>query len=213
MTNRSGSLVSRVHRDHVVQRRFRRSEQVAPASAIRRLRPQEQPRQYFGPAEQPASTISPYDSISNAPINEINEIIDLTGSVPIRSAPLNEIIDLTEIDSLPRNYGLINRVNRYTRQPAVYAVGLESEEIDMRNIDCPTYNREHKQIGELDQYIEQGLRMYGSSWTKIKKNFQCFLEFTPGQIRSRARNIRDRLDREGLPLGIFYTLKGHVTGS
>ena len=113
----------------------------------------------------------------------------------------------------PRNHGLINRVNRYTRQPAVFAVGLESGEIDMNIINIHIIDNERNDISELDQHIEQGLRMYGSSWTKIQKHFKCFLKFTPGQIRSRARNIRDRLDKEGMPLGIFQTLKGHVTGS
>ena len=111
-------MISRVHRDHVVQRRSGRSKQGVPGCTIRRLCPQEQPGRYFGPVEQPASTISPYDLISNSPINKINTRIN-----PIRSAPLNKIIDLTEIDSAPRNHGLIDRVNRITRHRAVHAIG------------------------------------------------------------------------------------------
>ena len=34
MTNRNGYLISRVHHDHVLQRRFRRSKQGAPASTL-----------------------------------------------------------------------------------------------------------------------------------------------------------------------------------
>ena len=102
----------------------------------------------IGPAEQPASTISPYDSNSKAPINEI---INLTKWVPIRSAPPNEFIDLTKIDSVPRNHRQINRVNRVTRHRAVDAVGLESREFDMYNIgNFPIHNNKHKNIENLD---------------------------------------------------------------
>ena len=101
-----------------------------------------QHRLYFKPVVQPASTSSPYDSISNAPINEI---INFTKSVQIRSAPLSEIIDLTGIDSATKNHGLMNRVNQITRQIAVDAVGLESVESDMSSlVNFPSFDMEKK---------------------------------------------------------------------
>ena len=100
------------------------------------------------------------------------------------------------------------------RQPDLLPQGLNEGEINY-NVDPNDIPPADIVGGNLNdehtRYIEQGLRLYGSSWVTIWRGYKVFKKFSSSQVKTRARTIANQMRRSGRTsleeMGIFYYIK------
>eukprot|EP00835_Amoeboradix_gromovi_P002886 NODE_174_length_15906_cov_0.510533.p5 type:complete len:281 gc:universal NODE_174_length_15906_cov_0.510533:2693-3535(+) len=187
---------------------------------------------YNADSSSTSSVDHPEESSSQIAEEIVKASTDTEGQTSI--SPRRRNVDDARFNSYGRNYkhfktidhsGGAHRDNRGNLNISIKPVGLNKGEIHLNDV-VPAevmYNDDKPEdwkpvfTDQYDKYIEQGLRVYGSSWKMIWRGYRVFAIFTSDQVKSRGRVLKKRMIRENLirqergepiePLGIFENLK------